>query len=377
MQQPSPKRILVCPLDWGLGHATRCIPLIRELISAGVEVIIASDGPQLKLLNAEFPEIEWVVLSGYKIKYGRKTGVGFKVFINSPGILFSIYKEHSELESLIKNHRIDGVISDNRYGLWNKKVRTVLMTHQLNIIAPPALKFTEPLLRLVVKYYADKFNECWVPDTEGKDNLSGKLSHGFINPANTSYIGLLSRFDHKETVINGKQYDLVALVSGPEPQRTVFEDKLLGQLPVEGKKCLIVRGIPGDTQITNLRSNLDSANHLSSNQMYDILSKKPIVVCRSGYSTLMDIAFTGNKAILIPTPGQTEQEYLALFLEEKGFYLSCEQKTLNLEKALNGLEKRKLIPSIKAVPQYAGFVRNFIRKMDEPDSMEVQKPKSI
>jgi predicted glycosyltransferase len=369
MQQPSPKRILVCPLDWGLGHATRCIPLIRELNSEGVEVVIASDGPQLKLLIAEFPEMEWVVLPGYNIKYGKKTGVGFKVFIYSPGILYSIYKEHSELKSLIKKHRIDGVISDNRYGLWNKKAKTVLMTHQLNIIAPETLKFAEPLLRSVIRYFAEKFDECWVPDTEGEDNLSGKLSHGFTNPANASYIGLLSRFDHKETVINGKQYDLLALVSGPEPQRTIFEDKLLGQLPVEGKKCLIIRGIPGDTQITNLRSNLDSANHLSANQMVDILSKKPIVVCRSGYSTLMDIAFTGNKAILIPTPGQTEQEYLARFLEEKGFYLSCEQKTLNLEKVLSELERRKLSPSIRAVPQYAGVVRNFIRKIDESDSL--------
>ena len=377
MQQPSPKRILVCPLDWGLGHATRCIPLIRELISAGVEVVIASDGLQLKLLSSEFPEMEWVVLPGYKIKYGRKTGVGLKVFINSPGILFSIYKEHSELKSLIKNYRIDGVISDNRYGLWNKKVRTVLMTHQLNIIAPGTLKFTEPLLRSFVRYFAGKFDECWVPDTEGKDNLSGKLSHGFIHPANTSYIGILSRFEHKETPINGRQYDLVALVSGPEPQRTMFEDKLLSQLPVEGKKCLIIRGIPGDTQITNLRSNLDSANHLSANPMHDILSKKPIVVCRSGYSTLMDIAFTGNKAILIPTPGQTEQEYLARFLEEKGFYLACNQKDMTLEKALNELEKRKLRPTIRAVSQYAGFIRNFIRKINESDSVKVQMPKSI
>lgn len=377
MQQPSSKRILVCPLDWGLGHATRCIPLIRELISAGVEVVIASDGPQLKLLSAEFPEMESVVLPGYKIKYGKKTGVGFKVLINSPGILFSIFKENSELKSLIKKYRIDGVISDNRYGLWNKKVRTVLMTHQLNIIAPETLKFTEPLLRSVVRYFVGKFDECWVPDTEGKDNLSGKLSHGFINPANTSYIGLLSRFDHKAAAINGKQYDLVALVSGPDPQRTIFEDKLLGQLPVEGKKCLIVRGIPGDTQVSNLRSNLDSASHLSANQMYDILSKKPIVVCRSGYSTLMDIAFTGNKAILIPTPGQTEQEYLARFLEEKGFYLACDQKDLNLEKFLFGLERSEPIPPTRAVPQYAGFVRNFIRKIDEPDRLKEQTPKSI
>ncbi len=362
-------RILICPLDWGLGHATRCIPLIRELISIGTEVVIAADGPQLQLLRTEFPKLEWVNFPGYKIQFSTKTGIGLKLVLNIPNILFRIYKEHVELDSLIRKLRINAVISDNRYGLWNRKVRTVFITHQLNIIAPKTLKFTGPLLRSASGYFLDKFDECWIPDKEGDDNLSGNLSHGFSIPKNTFYIGLLSRFDKSETYGNIKQYDLVALVSGPEPQRTLFESKLLSQLPIEDKKCLIIRGIPGETQITNLRGNLDSANHLTSDQMQGILSKNPLVVCRSGYSTLMDIAFTGNKAILIPTPGQTEQVYLAKSLEKKGFYLTCNQKNLNLETAINNLEKLKLNPPVKAVPEYAGFIRKFVSQIGETEDL--------
>lgn len=368
MQQVKSPRILVCPLDWGLGHATRCIPLIRELDSAGATVVIASDGPQLKLLRTEFPELEWVVLPGYEMKYSKKTGAGYMVLRNVLRIAAKIIKEHFLLRSIIGKYSIDGVISDNRYGLWNRKVQTVFITHQLNIITPGALKFTQPVLRRITRYFVEKYNECWIPDTRDEGNLSGKLSHGYSNPENTYYIGLLSRFDKKETARNGKQYDLVASVSGPEPQRTLFENKLLGQLPVDGKMCLIIRGIPGDTQITNLRHNLDTANHLTGTQFHGILSKRPIIVCRSGYSTLMDIAFTRNRAILIPTPGQTEQEYLARSLEKKGFYLTCNQHDLNLENALINLEQFKPGPLAEAGPMYAVFIRRFVRQIEESKS---------
>ena len=129
-------RIMVCPLDWGLGHATRCIPLIRELHTAGASVILAADGPQLKLLRNEFPFAEWIKFPGYQVRYGRKAGAGLKLVLDVPRLVYRILKEHFILKSLIKKHRIDGLISDNRYGLWNRNIRTVFITHQLNIIAP-------------------------------------------------------------------------------------------------------------------------------------------------------------------------------------------------------------------------------------------------
>jgi len=358
---PSAKpRILICPLDWGLGHATRCIPLIRALKDAGAEVVIAADGPQFILLRNEFPDNELIEFPGYNIKYSKRGNVGLKLIFTSPGLVLRIISEHFRLKSLIKEYRIDAVISDNRYGLWNKKVRTAFITHQFNIIAPSYLGFTEPLLRHATRYFARKYDESWIPDVEGEHNLSGKLSHGFKLPENTIYIGLLSRFDFRPTILPGKQYDIVAIVSGPEPQRSIFEDKLLKQLPYDGKKCLIVRGIPGNTTITSLRSNLDKADHLTSEQMYSILSGKPVVISRPGYSTLMDIAFTHNKAILVPTPGQTEQEYLALHLMEKRIYYCCKQENIDLEKAFGALDNYKPKLSFKAVPMYSEKISQFM-----------------
>ena len=356
-------RILVCPLDWGLGHATRCIPIIRELQTAGAKVVIAADGPQLKLLQTEFPELEWVRFPGYEVTY-RKTGMSaLKLLLDLPGLFFKVIQEHFRVKSLIKKLRIDAIISDNRYGLWNRNITNVFLTHQLNIIAPPPFEFAEPLLRSVVRYFAGKFNLCWIPDVEGADKLSGRLSHGYITPSNIRYIGLLSRFDKINTIIPDKLYQIVAIVSGPEPQRGIFENKLLSQLPVEGCNCLLIRGLPGDTGITNVRSNLDIADHLASDMLAGILSTKPIVISRSGYSTLMDIAYTGNKAILIPTPGQTEQEYLADSLEKKGYYFSCKQDSIDLEKAIEFLENTDIKPPNPAIPEYKTAIHEFLEQI--------------
>lgn len=360
-------RILICPLDWGLGHATRCIPLIRALKAAGAAVVIAADGPQLSLLRNEFPDHEWIEFPGYNIKYSKKGNVGLRLILTTPGLVLKIISEHFKLKSLTKEYRIDAVVSDNRYGLWNKKVRTAFITHQFNIIAPSKFRFTESFLRYATRFFARKYNESWIPDLAGEHNLSGKLSHGFKLPENTSYIGLLSRFDLRAQILPGKQYDIIALISGPEPQRSIFEDKLLKQLPFDGKKCLIVRGIPGSTTITSLRSNLDKADHLSSEQMHSILSSKPVVISRPGYSTLMDIAFTHNKAILVPTPGQTEQEYLALHLMEKGVYYSCKQESIDLEKAFGALGLYKPELPFKAVPMYSEKISLFMRKLEKHD----------
>lgn len=363
MQTPGKSRILVCPLDWGLGHASRCIPLIRAFAAAGAEVVIAADGPQLILLRNEFPGNEWVEFSGYKVKYSKKGNTGLKLVFTTPGLAFRIISEHFRIKSIIKKHRIDAIVSDNRYGLWNKRIRTVFITHQFNIIAPSNLGFTEPLLRFITRFFAGKYDECWIPDLEGNENLSGRLSHGIPLPANSSYIGLLSRFDFQAQLIHGKKYDVVAIVSGPEPQRSIFEDILLKQLPPEGKKCLIVRGIPGNTTITSLRSNLNKADHLNSAEMFSILSSRPVVISRPGYSTLMDIAFTHNKAVLIPTPGQTEQEYLARHLMEKKIYYCCKQENTDLRKAFEELASYKPELPFPVVTRYSEIITQFLSKL--------------
>jgi predicted glycosyltransferase len=337
-------KVLVCPLDWGLGHATRCIPIIRHLKESGAQVIIVSDGPQLTLLREEFPDLEYILLPGYKMTYNRFMPIAFKVLTEAPRLFLKIARENKILKSIIKDKDIDVVISDNRYGLWNKNVYSILITHQINIIVPRFLRFSVQWLHRITHKYISRFDECWIPDFAGKQNLAGNLSHGNI-PSNCKYIGLLSRFDRSpNSSLPEKHYEIIAIVSGPETQRTAFEEKLLAQLPVNDKPCLLIRGIPGNTSIKTLRRSLDIADHLTSVELEGILRSGPIVICRAGYSTLMDIAFSGNKAILVPTPGQTEQEYLAANLAESGIFYTTSQKRMNLSSAFS---KASLLPGIQ------------------------------
>lgn len=327
-------RVLICPLDWGLGHATRCIPIIRELILNGAEVMVAADGHPLILLQSEFPDINFIKFPGYNIRFGRKIPVGLKLLTEVPRLLCLIAREHHQIKQLVKQHHIDLVISDNRYGLWDRSIYTIFITHQVNIIPPKAFGIFAPVLRLATRFFMNHYNESWIPDFAGKLNLSGKLSHGKKLPENPKFIGLLSRFDSiKKTPETKRIYDVVAIVSGPEPQRSIFEEKLIAKLPVDGKHCLLIRGIPGDTSIKPMKKGLDIADHLNTEELGTILTQKPLVICRAGYSTLMDIACTGNKAILIPTPGQTEQEYLAGNLDKTGVYIACKQHSFNLGEA--------------------------------------------
>lgn len=334
-------RILVCPLDWGLGHATRCIPVIRSLMKAGAETVIAADGPQLQLLRLEFPGVEFINFPGYRVNYSKRIPAGIHILFQTPRLLFNVYHEHRKLKKLITSLDIDAVISDNRYGLWHRHTCSVLITHQVNILPPPALRVFTPLLHKLVRSVIRHFHFCWVPDLAATPNLSGELSHGKSLPENTSYIGLLSRFSESpENEKEIKAYDMVAIVSGPEPQRSIFEEMLIDQLPPDGKKCLLLRGLPGDQEIRPLRENLDVAHHLPSDMLGRLLRSGPLVICRAGYSTLMEIAMMGNKAILIPTPGQTEQEYLAETLDKSGIYLTCRQGNLNLKTAITEADRR-------------------------------------
>lgn len=360
MKQPT---VLVCPLDWGLGHATRCIPVIRQLIETGAKVILASDGPPLHLLRSEFPNLEYILLPGYKVKFSRVIPLSLRMVMDAPCLLLKIKKEHKILNQLIQKHNIDIVISDNRYGLWNSNIHSVIITHQLNIIPPGWLRPFEQLLHRRTHQFIERFNECWIPDLGGEVNLSGKLSHGRNLPRNTRFIGLLSRFDKEKTETESKsQYKIVAIVSGPEPQRSKFEKSLLAQLPINNLPCLLIRGLPGNTSIHKQNELLDVADHLTADKLEHILHSKPLVICRAGYSTLMDIAITGNKAILVPTPGQTEQEYLAKKLSDKGIFFATSHDNLNLKHAFEKAEAANTLPFLDNENTYKSNIRDLIQR---------------
>lgn len=304
------KRILVCPLDWGLGHATRCVPIIKELIRQDCDVLIAADNYPLKFLKQEFPHLEFIRFQGYEITYPKTDNMIIYMALQTPKILKKIFKEHKELDTLISIHNIDAVISDNRYGLWTTRIPCVFLTHQIHIKA----LFFESVIYKINKYFISKFTMCWIPDVKEITNLSGDLSHGFKMPANANFIGILSRFRPKELDVT-KKIDVLVLISGPEPQRTLFEEKVKSQLIAycyqnPELNCLIVQGRPGEynEQVIN---NIKLVSHVSSESLQKIIEISNQIICRPGYSTLMDLSVLKAKPLFVPTPGQTEQEYLA------------------------------------------------------------------
>ncbi len=331
------KRILVCPLNWGLGHASRCIPIIRKLIEEGHTVVIAADKKPLKLLQLEFPNLEFIVFEGYEMRYSKHF-LWVKLVASIPRIVAGIFKEHIALRSIIKQHNIDVVISDNRYGCWNKEVYSVFISHQL-FIQTPILK---SLVAKINFWFLSRYNQVWVPDLAGSLNLSGALSHGEKTPNNIVYIGPLSRFAPAEklktAVIN---YDLCILLSGPEPQRSILENRVIAELKGLKLKTVLVRGLT-DSSKTLESSELSAFfNHLSSEKLSELISCSKTVLCRSGYSSIMDLAALGKKAIFVPTPGQTEQVYLAEYFSAKGISYFQLQPNFNLAEALNEIQNYK------------------------------------
>lgn len=313
-------KILICPLNWGLGHATRCIPVIKQLIQEGHEVVIAADGYPLHLLRETFSEIRFIESTSYKIRYSAGKSQLTAMFKSIPKILIGTIKEHYWLKQLNKQEQFDQIISDNRFGLWNKNIHSIYITHQLMIKMPLVLKFMEPLVWLGHRFFIHRYNECWVPDDAGENNLSGDLSHRYTLPRNVRFIGPLSRFSALNTrTTNLKSYDTVILISGPEPQRTLFEKQMIERFSPSTKEVLIVQGLPGQITTQAVSDSLKRIPHLTTEVMAFYLLQAKIIICRSGYSTIMDLVALGclDKAILIPTPGQTEQEYLAHYLYKR------------------------------------------------------------
>lgn len=312
----SSKRILVAPLNWGLGHATRCIPIIHELLAHGHQPFIASDGVALSLLKKEFPELPAFELPSYKISYAEKAkNFKIKMIWDSPKVLKAMVKEKKEVKRLVKEHGLDGIISDNRLGAYYKKVPCVFITHQLNVLSGNTTWMSSKAHQKIIK----KFDACWVPDVQDKPNLTGKLGHLKKSKLNIAYLGPLSRFEKKEIPL---MYDLMVLLSGPEPQRTFLEEKLLNELRGFEGNILFVKGRIEDEQvreeIKTPNGNIIHYNFMKSAELEEALNQSKQVLCRSGYTTVMDLAKLEKKAFFIPTPGQYEQEYLAKRMQKQG-----------------------------------------------------------
>jgi hypothetical protein len=327
-----PQKILVAPLDWGLGHATRCIPIIRFLIAQGHSVYLGITPQTAPLLQTEFPQLPCIHFPAYAVQYSRTAkGLPLTLLKQLPRMLRTIRSEHACLLQAVQEHGIQRIISDNRYGLWHPKIPAVMLSHQMQLQVPQSA-LLQSIINRVHARMLSRFSACWIPDTP-QHTFGGDLTKANRPPSKVQYIGPLSRFMGHFIMPEKQDYTLL-LLSGPEPQRTQLEHLLIQQQADFPGKVILVRGTAAAMPLQGVPQHWTVHGLLHQHQLLPILQAAQWVVCRSGYSTLMDVAVLGKGALLIPTPGQTEQEYLAHWWAQRPGYVHQTQETLHIKNAL-------------------------------------------
>lgn len=319
------KRLLIAPLNWGLGHASRCVPVIEEFIKRNIEIILAGDGLVYDFLHQRYPLLPIINLPGQKITYQTRGSLNLALARSLAGFLRNIVSEHEWLQDSIEKYDIGAIISDNRYGLWSNSIPSFLITHQINIRSKGLWKFGEPLAHQKIHGFLNNFYEIWIPDVPQRPGLAGDLSHVEKSNSKYRYLGILSRFKYPAPVHDHPSNDILAILSGPEPQRTIFENILLKTFENTTMRMNILRGLPS-AHPTQLKSNgITLISHLQDNEFVELIVKSKNIICRSGYSSLMDLFRLQRTALLVPTPGQSEQEYLARLHATSGNFSSVAQ----------------------------------------------------
>ena len=319
-------KILIAPLNWGLGHASRCVPLVQRLMNEGHEVILGGDGESLTLLRKHFPKLRYTYLAPLNLRYSAGSRQVWAMIKAMPQLLKWSIQDHLMLKTLLREEPIDQIISDNRFGLYlnhksqitNHKCECVYITHQLHIMLPSGWKWAEPIASRIHACIYARYNKVWVPDyPDPQQSLAGELSHPQnvqCTMYNVQYIGPLSRFSTNPLTTNPLiRYDIVAVLSGLEPHRTLLEKELIARYQDSAERVLIIQGLMHRPNTRIKRSNITIVPYMSDAELGSAFLGAKHIIARSGYSTIMDLEALGlmDKAELIPTPGQPEQEYLA------------------------------------------------------------------
>ncbi len=317
-------KILVAPLDWGLGHASRCVPVVRFFIDNGFDVVLGGGGDSLRYLCSRLPELPYVELPSARMKYGRRGMVSLPFLFSMFRFASNIRREHRALEKVIADYSIDYVFSDNRLGLYSEVVPSFYMTHQLNFDNGFLNRSAARMMKRLHLRYINKYRYCLVPDVDGEMSLSGKMSDTDLP---VKHIGPLSRFYGMEVAKVDGEFDLL-LLSGVEPQRTVLENIFIEKYSsMPNARLHIIRGVAGGDEIS-LPANITSENNPSDERIASLIVSAHRVFCRSGYSSLCDLAALGRRAVLVPTPKQPEQEYLAEHFKVKFGFVAYSQEEL-------------------------------------------------
>jgi UDP-N-acetylglucosamine transferase subunit ALG13 len=335
MQQ---KKVLIAPLDWGLGHATRCIPVITGFLELGYNVTIATEGPHEIILREAFPDLTFLRLKGYNIRYSKNAaGFAFKMIVQIPRILYNILREFWWLYRTNRHQQFDLIVSDNRLGFFHFKTPSIFITHQLNLQTP--FRWSTNLLQwMQYNWFKLFYTMIWVPDMEGDQNLSGILGNPKKKPSvPVWYMNCLSRLkDHASNPVDVQQPTnlFLGIVSGPEPQRSIFQERLW----IEGNQLQqpfqLIAGTAGQSNNHAVSAFGSIVPHLGGPELVKAIENTKYIISRGGYTSLMELIPLNKPLILVPTPGQTEQEYLAKRWQEKGWAIAFDQSTFHLETAL-------------------------------------------
>ncbi len=326
-------KTLVTPLDWGLGHATRSVPLIEQELALGHEVHLASNGRALAFLRQTFPDLPCHELPDYAVTY-PKANLYWPMLRQLPKVFLAIMREYRVVQALHQQFHFDRVISDQRFGCYIPGIFNAFVSHQIHL--PARHWFGGRSVQWVNAFWIRTyFQESWIPDWEEYPGLAGDLSHPPLPGVKTLYLGPLSRLHKVEAPI---QYRIAFVLSGPEPQRSIWEAEIREQVRAFPQEhFFLLQGKPEIPFTQVQENNLTIAPHLDTAGLSLLFAQSGLIVCRSGYSTLMDLAVTGRPAWLVPTPGQPEQEYLARKLGAQEGYPWSEQEDLELGRVLDYL----------------------------------------
>jgi len=328
------QKILVSPLDWGLGHATRLIPVLKELENNN-DLVIGINKTTERLMKDHFPNAQFEEVPEYKIR-NSKSG-GFYSYVKLSNRIRKVKKqEELWVREYVQKNTVDLIISDSRFGFRSNHVKSIIISHQLKLKFPPIWKLLGNIAQRINKRWLSAFDEVWIPDNENHE-LSGELSEE--SGLRTKFIGIQSRFLKKEFDREIAEPYILVIISGPEPQRSEMEHIILHQAPLIRQKVIIIGGKP-----ENKMKDFDCANahlysYLDADELAAYITHADLVISRSGYSSLMDYHALGcENLFLIPTPGQSEQIYLAKRMKEKGICDFSYQKNFNLSEALFSID---------------------------------------
>jgi len=356
--------VLVSSLNWGLGHATRDIPIIHELNKRGHDVTIASCGNALSALKREFPDCRFIDFPDYPAPYSSGSLFLPKFCAYLPVMLHALAAERRTLQHILERDRYNLIISDNRLGVYSDQVPSLFITHQIHFHFPPLIWPVELFALLLNRVLHTKFDHVIVPDNSpGPHSLAGKLSRPllFSSLRHIYYAGILATARRLDVAEN---LDYLIIISGPEPQRTIFEQTILPQLPDLSGSKLVLLGSPAGRTTACPDPDTSIKSYVDTDEKISLINRAKFVICRSGYTTMMELAEVQKRhALFIPTPGQTEQEYLSSYYWRKGWFLSQSQYRINLDRDVAAAEPFAGFP---VMPSTAQNVRTLYEEVLAP-----------